>query len=1129
MESKASASILPLLIRSGDIAPVGCFALEKARMNSASPSFTVRNQLDPDSDQVSAFRIALQLFGVAELSEFLPPREHPRYLEILSELVRTEMAHDARLGKPASLEIYRARYPDLFADPVLVYRITRAEFHHPQEAGENSITLVSPVRAESPQDTSISALDAAASSKVDDGEGSQSYPVTERKTRNHPALPAPDAEIGPTRLGLAADRRRGQTPEPEIALKLTEATLQMPKVGDEFLGFRLLAELGKGAFGKVFLAQQGQLAGRHVALKIATGLFSESQTLAQLQHTHIVPIYSYHNGQPFQAVCMPYLGSTTLAHVLADIRTNKSMPSSGKDLLSTLNDRKKSTRRTEDSSKNSSLNPAHEQQGADADETPQSAPATTPARALALEGMSYVDSILWLAVRLADGLAHAHEQGIIHRDLKPANILLTDDGLPMLLDFNLAQDNKVQGSGSAASMGGTLPYMAPEHLEAFRGNAAPVDARSDLFSLGVILFELLTGAAPFPSYSKLPTREIVNRMIQDRRQGAPGLRRLNRAIPPAVEAIVRRCLEVDPEKRYQTARQLQEDLQRQLEQKPLRHAANPSLWERCQKFRKRHPRLTSVTSVAAVFCLLIAGMAVAYGAHEEQLRRLEAKETLSRFRIDAETAYWLLNARTAKDNIPEAQRTCRSALGFFQILESPDWRQGPAVRRLPEQERQRLQAEAGQLLVLLAHSQQLAGDRESNPTRRREMFHEGLQVCSQAIDCFGHDQAPLALSKLQGELHKRLGDVDKAQHFFDRAKQSDFKTAQDRYLTALLLAEEGKFRDALPLVREAIRSRPQDFNLHFWQGVCHDKLGQHAEAVNCYRTCIALRPKFYGAYYNRGLSYLWLCSYALAVADFDEAIRLNPDFVETYLQRGLAFQGLKKYTEAIADFTEALDRGETQTRVYFMRATAREKAGDLEGAKKDFAEGMRREPTDELSFIARGIAYLPTDPKRADPKRALSDFDQALKLNPKSLAALHNKAIVLGKYFKLNKEAVDALNEAVKLYPGDVRPLVARGVYLARLGNRKDAVRDAELAAKIDSGRENLYLIACIYALTSRQEPDDRDEALLFLSTALKRGYGFRYLERDPDLNPIRNSPTFIRLLEGARAMRTAEAARKSK
>ena len=109
-----------------------------------------------------------------------------------------------------------------------------------------------------------------------------------------------------------------------------------------------------------------------------------------------------------------------------------------------------------------------------------------------------------MASRLADGLAHAHERGILHRDLKPANILMTDEGQPMLLDFNLSEDSEVR-PGAAAAVGGTLPYMAPEHLEALRGGASP-DARSDLYSLGVILYELLTVRRPFPVPEAPPAR-----------------------------------------------------------------------------------------------------------------------------------------------------------------------------------------------------------------------------------------------------------------------------------------------------------------------------------------------------------------------------------------------------------------------------------------------------------------------------------------------------------------------------------------------------------------------------------------------------------------------------------------------
>jgi serine/threonine protein kinase/lipoprotein NlpI len=1101
-------------------------------MNSASRHRTLRTIEDPLNDHVCAFRTALDLYGSAELSEFLPPHEHTKYLEIVCELVCMELAHGWQTAKPTTLETYQVRYPELFANPVLLYRVAQHELLLRQQAGENPSmaeycrrfdldSVDQPTqRVNRPR---VDAIDLATASKFDvapSGDGIEGYPARAPTPQGGTAS-WPSAEIGRTRFGLPRGERLAQLSDPDIVLKANAAMAEMPKVGDEFLGFSLLAELGQGAFGKVFLAQQGQLARRLVALKVAAGLFGESQTLAQLQHTHIVPIYSYHHGQPFQAVCMPYLGSTTLAHVLADIRTHKNMPSSGKELLSTLNVRRKSTRRFEDSAKDSTSDVGLDHPRADVGETPPFAGAQAPTspRVLELEGMSYVDSILWLAVRLADGLAHAHAAGIIHRDLKPANILLTDDGLPMLLDFNLAQDTKQHGSAAAASIGGTLPYMAPEHLEAFRGNEMPVDARSDLYSLGVILFELLTGASPFPSYRKLPMREVVNRMIQDRREGAPRPRGLNASIPPAVEAIVLRCLEADPAKRYQTVSELREDLQCQLEQKPLKHAPNPSRWERCQKFRRRHPRLTSVTTVAAVALVLIAGLSSAFFVREEQHRRLQARATLASFQDDAQTTYFLLNARSDQEKLNEGDRACRATLGHFQVLENPAWRDAPDVRRLPAEDRQHLQEEVGQLLVLLAHAQQVAGEREANRTRREALFHEGLQLCSLATDCFGEERTPLALLKQQGDLHQRLNEQARAMQFFERAKKADLRTVQDRYLTARSLAEEGKFREALPLIREAVH--PQDFNLQFLQGICHDNLAQNAEAIGCYRACIALRPGFYGAHYYRGLAYLRQQDFPAAREDFDEVVRLRPDFTEAYLCRAAAFAGEKKFAQASADLTEALERNYAPTRVYFLRAAVRESARDAEGAKKDRAEGLCREPSDEKGWIARGAAFLPSD-----PKQALDAFEKAFDANPRSLAALQNKAYVLAKYLKRTEEAVAELDKAVELYPNDCRPRAMRGVYLGRLGKRVAALKDAEQALALDACPANLYQVAGIYALTSRQETSDRHEALRLLTASLTKGFGFDYLEVDRDLDPIRESPAFRRVVDAARALQAVAPAR---
>jgi tetratricopeptide (TPR) repeat protein len=306
------------------------------------------------------------------------------------------------------------------------------------------------------------------------------------------------------------------------------------------------------------------------------------------------------------------------------------------------------------------------------------------------------------------------------------------------------------------------------------------------------------------------------------------------------------------------------------------------------------------------------------------------------------------------------------------------------------------------------------------------------------------------------------------------------------------------------------------------QGICHDYLGQHAEAIACYRACIALRPTYFASYYNRGLAYLKLGSFHNAIADFDQTLSIKDDFTEAYIQRAIAYQGLGKNTDAIDDLTIALERGFAPTRAYFLRAKLRDKMRDWEGAKLDRAEGLRREPADDHSCIARGIAFLPEN-----PKRALADFDDALKFNPRSLAGLQNKAHVLGKYLKRTEEAITVLDKAIELYPDDVRPLAGRGVYLARLGKRDAAIKDAEAALALDYSASNLYQVAGIYALTSREVPDDQKEALRLLALTLKKGFGFDYLEIDRDLDPIRQAPTFRRVIEASRAMQSAAPAKR--
>jgi serine/threonine protein kinase len=419
----------------------------------------------------------------------------------------------------------------------------------------------------------------------------------------------PEVEL--ERPGLLAELSRA---DPATAERVRQAMHQFPMVGDWFAGFELVALLGRGAFGRVYLARQGNLADRFVALKVSTDLSGESRTLARLQHTNIVPIYSVHRVAPFQAVCMPYFGATTLAHLLARYRGLRSLPASGRQLVKTLcgqddvTDAPPTAGNTAPSGRGRSTGgPAT---GAHLEKDAPGGAGTLPPHMASrgflnlLRTMSYTDAVCWIGAQLADGLDHAHRQGFVHNDLKPANVLLTDEGQPMLLDFGVAEELALRATAPVARIGGTLPFMAPEHLAALESGKFEGDHRSDLYGLGLILFEMLTGQHPF-RHPTGKTEDEVPQMLVERRAGPPRLRALNRSVTPGLEAIVRKCLEPDPARRYQSAGDLREDLDRHRGDQPLLHVRVPSVRERAGKWARRHPRLTSNLSIALAALLVI--------------------------------------------------------------------------------------------------------------------------------------------------------------------------------------------------------------------------------------------------------------------------------------------------------------------------------------------------------------------------------------------------------------------------------------------------------------------------------------------------------------------------------------------
>ena len=311
------------------------------------------------------------------------------------------------------------------------------------------------------------------------------------------------------------------------------------------------------------------MADRPVALKVTRRGSREPQTLARLQHTHIVPVHSHRidTASGLHLLCMPYFGRITLARILADAEVQ--VADAGAALAEALD-------RLERRDPALRQYPGPRQAPTAYAGSHSAAPDRTDGRRLR---RSYVRAIAWWGARLAEALDHAHDRGVLHRDIKPSNVLVTSDGMPMLLDFNLAREPVLEDGIAAASatLGGTIDYMAPEHLKALaEGCSDRVDGRADLYGLGVVLYEALIGQRPFASPRKgSSVMEALLRAADERCRAEPSLRDSHPEVPPALEAVILHCLDPEPDKRYQSAGELAADLQAVADDLPLRHAHEP--------------------------------------------------------------------------------------------------------------------------------------------------------------------------------------------------------------------------------------------------------------------------------------------------------------------------------------------------------------------------------------------------------------------------------------------------------------------------------------------------------------------------------------------------------------------------
>ena len=395
-----------------------------------------------------------------------------------------------------------------------------------------------------------------------------------------------------------------------------------PKPGGRFEKFELDSILGQGGAAKVYLARDSALGGRRFVLKVSPNQGAEPSILGRLTHRYIIPVHSVavESETGLRGLCMPYLPGRTLDEI-SRILGREGPPRTARQLFALI--------------------------ARDA-EHPESIP---PAWADFPLTASYSQGVAWIIWKLAEALAYAHDQQILHRDVKPANILLTLERGPQLLDFNLAHAPNSTEVAEVALRGGTLPYMAPEQLQAFLDpdRWESVGPQADLYALGLVFRELLTGRSPDRPNSRSPLPRAIREMLDRRALPSEPLRRWNRNVPHGLAAIVDRCLAYEPDRRFPDVRALADDLGRFLAGLSTKHVVNPSNFEAAANWMRRKQRGRKAILVVALLGPLVLW---ASGANHpsSQARRRAALDAYRQGQYQAAIA----DFSTAREAEPDA-------------------------------------------------------------------------------------------------------------------------------------------------------------------------------------------------------------------------------------------------------------------------------------------------------------------------------------------------------------------------------------------------------------------------------------------------------------------------------------------